>query len=99
MATILLSIANMTLASIAPGIYFSGVWSNATTGEVIPGSTVGSHANHPGAFLSYEPSLVSDELDEGPAVLVLAAPETPERFSEQFGRFFRASHAWAAART
>ena len=32
---------------------------------------------------------VSDDLDEGPAVLTLAAPEAPEALSEQFGRFYR----------
>ena len=33
----------------------------------------------------------SDELDEAPTVLVLAAPEAPEAFSDQFGRFYRES--------
>ena len=33
----------------------------------------------------------SEDLDEGPQVLVLATPEAPELFSEQFARFYRES--------
>ena len=31
----------------------------------------------------------SDELDEAAPILVLATPEAPEAFSEQFDRFYR----------